>query len=485
MSQSENQKNSIQKELDFQNQNLNDLNTALNEAQRLSHIGSWHWDMSTDEAEWSDEMYHIYGVTKEGFYPSNENVTKTVFPEDLHKVEQGIGALLMNKIFKPFEFRIKRPSGEIRNLYILALEKGAAGTEKENMIFGVTQDITERKQSQRAIHHLAQIASNSTDMIFLIDGKYEYQAANAAYLNAYNLSSDQLINRKIIDVVDEPYFNNVVKPNIKKCLNGETVNYQTWFEFPSIGRKYMDVKYSQYLNDEGDLAGVAVTASDVTLRKHAEDKIIRSLEEKELLLRELYHRTKNNMQVISSMLSIKSLYTDNVEVKEMLDETKSKILGMALVHEKLYQANDLSRIDLKDYISDLVELLKNSLLPKVNNLKIATHLQSTKTNIDTAIPCGLIINELFTNAIKHGFPNDEQGTIKIELINNGSDICISVSDTGVGIPKEVDFKNSNTYGLQAVVMLAEIQLGGSISLINENGTEFTLRFKEAPKTDRI
>lgn len=479
------EKELIQKELDLQNKKLHDLNTALNQAQKLSHVGSWHWDMATDRAEWSDEMYNIYGVTKDNFYPSNENVTKTVLPEDLPKVEQGIGSLLKDEMFTPFEFKIKRPSGEIRTLYIIALEKGAAGSETENTIFGVTQDITKRKQSEKVTHHLAQIASNSTDMIFLINSAYEYQAANDAYLNAYGLSNDQLINKKMLEVVDETYFKNIIEPNVQFFLEGADINYQHWFDFPRIGKKYMDIKYSQYLDNEGDLAGITINARDITLRKQAEDKIIKSLKEKELLLRELYHRTKNNMQVISSMLSIKSLYTDNEEVKVMLDETKNRILGMALVHEKLYQANDLSWIDLKDYITDLVQLLKGSLLSEINNLEIVTHLESTRTNIDTAIPCGLVVNELFTNAIKHGFPDNKEGIIKIELTNSEDEICISVSDNGVGIPDGLDFKNSNSYGLEAVVMLSELQLGGSVTLNNENGTKFILKFKETLKADRV
>ncbi|WP_417857780.1 PAS domain-containing protein [Xanthomarina gelatinilytica] len=130
-----------QQTLDFQTERLFELNSALNEAQKLSHVGSWKWDMTTDEAEWSDEMYNIYGVVKGSFYPSNENVSKMVLPEDLHKLEQGVNSLFTNKKVKPFEFRIRRPSGEIRILYIMALEK-----KSEKSIFGVTKDVTEQKQ---------------------------------------------------------------------------------------------------------------------------------------------------------------------------------------------------------------------------------------------------------------------------------------------------------------------------------------------------
>ena len=141
ISQDITQKKVIETNLDEKNKKLYELNNALNQAQKLSHVGSWQWNMITDEAEWSDEMYNIYGVSKDAFYPSNENVSKTVFLDDLHKVEQGISSLLIDKVFVPFEFRMKRPNGEIRHLYIEALE-----INNQETIFGVTKDITERKK---------------------------------------------------------------------------------------------------------------------------------------------------------------------------------------------------------------------------------------------------------------------------------------------------------------------------------------------------
>jgi PAS domain S-box-containing protein len=148
--------------LDHQNQKLHELNDALNQAQKLSHVGSWEWEMATDRAEWSDEMYNIYGVTKGRFYPSSENVLKTVLSEDLHKMEEGVNSLLTDKTFVPFEFRIRRPSGEIRNLYIVSLEH-----KTQDSIFGVTKDITEQKKAElelsetnKSLEELVYIASH-------------------------------------------------------------------------------------------------------------------------------------------------------------------------------------------------------------------------------------------------------------------------------------------------------------------------------------
>ncbi|QVY64338.1 PAS domain-containing protein [Polaribacter sp. Q13] len=132
-----------QKTLDQQSKELYELNNALNQAQKLSHVGNWSWNMKTDKAEWSDEMYNIFGETKENFYPSNENVNRKILPEDLYKMEQGINSLLIDEVFVPFEFRIKWISGEIRTLYIVALEN-----KNESGVFGVTMDITESKKRE-------------------------------------------------------------------------------------------------------------------------------------------------------------------------------------------------------------------------------------------------------------------------------------------------------------------------------------------------
>lgn len=153
------------RELNLQNEKLYELNSALNQAQKLSHIGNWHWNLVTDKAKWSDEMYNIFGVTKDSFYPSYKNVIKTIIPEDLNKIDQGINDLLNNNKFVPFEFRIKRPSGEVRDVHIIALERKPNG-----IIFGVTKDITDQKIIERKNSLLEkeyeQIFDNSTISIW-------------------------------------------------------------------------------------------------------------------------------------------------------------------------------------------------------------------------------------------------------------------------------------------------------------------------------
>lgn len=462
-------------------------NELLNQAQALSNVGSWQWNMITDKATWSDEMYKIYGVEKGVFYPSNENVTKTIIPEDLPKVSAAIGELFEKEKFTPIEFRILRPTNEIRHVYIMALERGEKGSANENMLFGVTQDITERKLTEKSLHQFAHIASSSTDHITIINKECKYSAINDEFAKSFGLTSSQIIGHPVADIMGDKYFKTTVKENIDRCLKGDQINYQAWFDYPVKGKRFMDVKYSQYI-DKGNVIGVVINARDITERKLIDDKIQNALDEKELLLRELYHRTKNNMQVISSMLSIQAFYNDNKVVKEVFNETTNRILGMALVHEKLYQHQDLSWIDLKEYIIELIELIKTNMTYNTNHINLLYDLQSVKSTIDTAIPCGLIVNELFSNAMKHSFNGREKGEIHIKLLTDDENfINLSVSDNGIGIPEKIDIRNTKSYGLQAVFGIVEHQLGGEIEIISskENGTKISIKIKNNQQKARV
>jgi two-component sensor histidine kinase len=196
--------------------------------------------------------------------------------------------------------------------------------------------------------------------------------------------------------------------------------------------------------------------------------------EKETLLKELYHRTKNNMQVISSLLDLQALTINNPLVNDFCFETKNRIQAMALVHNKLYEANDLSSINLKTYIEDLMKSLMASYQIS-KNIHIAYEMEDIYVLIDIAIPCGLIINELITNIYKHAFPENKEGHINIILRNEEDNkIIISISDNGVGLPPDFNLEDDSRLGLKNVISLCEYQLDGKVSYKSTNGLSFQL-----------
>jgi two-component sensor histidine kinase/ABC-type uncharacterized transport system substrate-binding protein len=217
-----------------------------------------------------------------------------------------------------------------------------------------------------------------------------------------------------------------------------------------------------------------------TEQKKSEEKIRRSLAEKEALLRELYHRTKNNMQVISSMLNLQLTYTPDEKIKNVFNSMKNRIKSLSLVQEKLYLSNDLSSIDLKDYIIDLTNLLADSYNITKDKIELDyTGLESIFVLIDNAIPCGMVLTELISNSMKYAFPGKMNGKIKITLHKdlNGF-IEIAVSDNGVGVSPGFDFKNDSKLGLKTMIFIVEDQLNGKMTISQKNGLHVSISFMD-------
>ncbi|MCB0335308.1 MAG: response regulator [Bdellovibrionales bacterium] len=201
-----------------------------------------------------------------------------------------------------------------------------------------------------------------------------------------------------------------------------------------------------------------------------------ALAEKEVLLKEIHHRVKNNLQVISSLLKLQAGYCDIPEVKEILQQSEGRVRSMALVHEKLYQSDTFAFIDFATYLKELLRDFQqiNSGNPEV---EVVSNLQPINLGIDQAIPCGLLVNELITNAYKHAFRDQESRQIALELSEHGKEVVLKVRDNGVGIPPTIDFEKSPGLGLELVRTIS-LQLGGTLSLRRESGTEVVLCFEK-------
>ena len=222
-----------------------------------------------------------------------------------------------------------------------------------------------------------------------------------------------------------------------------------------------------------------MTLIDITELRKDEEQIKSALKEKEILLRELYHRTKNNLQVIFSLLNLKIAGIKDESMQEVLTEMGHRIQTIALVHQKLYQAKDLSKIDLKIYIMDLSNLLLENYGAKNPNITISFDLESILVLIDTAIPCGLVVNELITNSFKHAFPGEREGEIKVQLSkNNDGFIVLRISDNGIGVSDKRDKTDYNKIGVMLFKNIVESQLRGEVEYETHNGVSCLIRFKD-------
>ncbi|HCS46715.1 MAG TPA: hypothetical protein DIW61_00045 [Candidatus Aminicenantes bacterium] len=263
-------------------------------------------------------------------------------------------------------------------------------------------------------------------------------------------------------------------------------------EYRESGEKEFSHYELQVVRKDGSLIQVEVLGSrieyqgkpanqgsilDVTERRKAEDRLQASLQEKEVLLQEIHHRVKNNMQVISSLLNLQSKHLSDPAAVEMFQECQHRIRTMALVHESLYKSSDLSRIEFGSYLKSLASHLLHFNEVDTRRIRLETALEEVYLDIQTAIPTGLIANELLSNAMKHAFPGKRSGTIELALRPHpeGS-YLLSVKDDGIGFPEDLDFRKTESLGLQIVSSLVD-QVDGRLEILRDNGTEFRVVFQ--------
>ena len=232
--------------------------------------------------------------------------------------------------------------------------------------------------------------------------------------------------------------------------------------------------------------GVAVVYNDISDRKQFEDNLEKALDEKTVLIQELFHRTKNNMQLIISLLEIQNEYIRDHKTHEILSETQNRIHSMALVHEKLYESEDLININLAGYVRDIIAMLFDRYKIDSHRIGIVYDLDDVDIRIDSAIPCGIILHELISNVFKHAYPEGKKGTLTIGLTKTpDSTVALTVNDDGVGFPGAMDIRKDGNFGLFTVFTLAELQMNGSVDFNIENGVKCTVSFRNKEINDRI
>jgi len=213
-----------------------------------------------------------------------------------------------------------------------------------------------------------------------------------------------------------------------------------------------------------------VILRDITARREAESRIQQSLREKEALLQEIHHRVKNNLQVVSSLLGLQSRQVSDEEIRRAFRESQNRVHSMALIHERLYQSKDLAEIDCQEYADQLVGHLFRSYGVSLSRVKLSTDFGGERMPMALAVPIGLILNELLSNCLKHAFPQGRDGRITVTLVRSeGGRLTLTVSDNGVGLPKNVNLWNARSLGLRLVRILSE-QMGAELKMSSEQGT---------------
>ncbi|MGF7117329.1 histidine kinase dimerization/phosphoacceptor domain -containing protein [Methanobacterium oryzae] len=306
-----------------------------------------------------------------------------------------------------------------------------------------------------------------------------YQGNKNIYVNDYAVkasgySEEELYSRNMWESFHLDDQQKIKEMSISRLRDEEVPNrYEVRYITKSGEIMWVDISTGNFIYKEKP-AGIAMLV-DITERKNAEKVIKDSLSEKEVLIREIHHRVKNNMQIISSLLSLQARSIEDEKTFELFRDSQNRVKSMALIHEKLYQSDNLAEIDFKEYINNFTTDLIRS-YGVVSNISLIIKVDKISLGVNTAIPCGLIINELLTNSIKHAFRDGEKGKIKIELDQiTENEYRLIFSDNGIGLPENFEFKNVKSLGLRLVNSLTE-QLNGKIDLERENGTKFIITF---------
>jgi PAS domain S-box-containing protein len=348
---------------------------------------------------------------------------------------------------------------------------------------------TEKKQRERKIQEQAAkikaIIDNSSHKIWSLNTKYEVTSFNKNYFEMMQrlLGVKVQVGSNMLNITKEftnkEFFNKIHQVH-KNTFNGKTEYFEAPFYDLNKNKIWMEIYLSPIIVANGEIEEISCIAQDITEKKNAEYKLKASLNEKEVLLKEVHHRVKNNLQVISSILNLQSAYVKDKNTLNIIKESQNRVKTMAFIHQSLYQTKDFSKINFSTYVENLSKNLVQSY--RIDN-KIITLLFNVEKEIflelDFAIPCGLIINELMSNALKYAFTESlkEKGTIKIQIFKNEKQIYLSLEDNGIGLPTDFDLKNTKSLGLQLVTSLVG-QLDANLTYKSEpnNGTIFKVNF---------
>lgn len=363
-----------------------------------------------------------------------------------------------------------------------ASELAKSNTSLNDAVAERMSAVSELKKSESRIRA---VVEQMSDGLIIMDAEGQIESFNPAAERIFGLVRSQVIGKGIDTLLttDGEDEHSVSYP---ACLlsrssnrNGDAREFRGLHRDGSVFP--IDISASKVAMDDHSL--IVSTVRDITDRRHFEDQMRNSLLEKDLLLKELHHRVKNNLQLVSSLMALQSEYIEGESDKALFKDSQHRVRSMALIHEKLYQTDDLAGIDFAVYMQGLVSELSRSYGLNPSWTSVNVDVESIHLGIDTAIPCGLLVNELVSNSFKHAFPNDAKGEVNVSLRHREGKFTLVVQDDGSGIPEHIDWRNTESLGMQLVQTLTD-QLRGDITMQSPPGTRFEIVFVDPAKEDK-
>lgn len=498
--------------------------SILNASQAMARTGGWEWDLATEQMFWTDQMFAIHGFAdkdlRQGDRALIEHSLSCFEPDDRLEIKKAFAACC--ETGSPFDIECPMTTAAGRSIWIRTAAKAVLENGRVSRVLGNIMDITERKRTELLMKARLRLSllPSALEMDRLLQnvldeaegltgssiGFFHFLAGNQQTIQLQTWSSNTLkamctaqVQRMHYPVDQAGVWADCIRerrpmihndyPGLphRKGLPPGHAPVQREMVVPIVRRDRIVAVFG--VGNKGqdyDQADVDIVSTlgdlawDLVLRKQAEDALRASLQEKNALLREVHHRVKNNLAAIIGLLDLQRDAMRSNEAHAVLTELSGRIRAMSLIHEKLYRSDSLSEVDFQSYIQSLVSHLRTSL----GSPLVAFDVEAPEASLplDLAVPCGMIINELVTNALKHAFaPAGNEGAapsprIGIALRRENDTFILTVADNGRGLPRDLDWRQARTLGLTLVRMLGEHQLGGTYSLDTTGGTLLTLSF---------
>lgn len=384
---------------------------------------------------------------------------------------------------------IMEKEGEVRGLEaawkrrdgsVIFVRESARAVKDENgrVLYyeGTVEDITEKKRAEMALAEQKElfktVIDSAEDIVFVLDKNYELILFNQAAARTFGLTLEDIKAKSLREFYPGESWEEASR-RFERVFSGEVIKDDVVIKFGDK-KIILNITEVPLRNEKGEIYAICGIARDLTRRVELEKALELSLREKEVLLREIHHRVKNNMQVISSMLNLQAHFLNKPEFTAVIRDCQNRIRSMALIHEHLYKFGQLSQINFGEYLNRLIIHLYNVHRVDQRRVELELDLKPVDIDISLAIPLGLISNELISNCFKHAFPGQRTGKVRVALEQVGTDgLRLEISDNGVGLPENINFDQSSTFGMQLVGILKD-QLKADLKVETTGGTKFIL-----------
>ncbi len=461
----------------------------LKRAQKLARIGWWSYKADDNRVVWSDVLFEILDIDKSKFGGTFESFSELVHPDDREKLHRVMKRA--RKTTEPLNYTLRIGN---RNDDKLRYAKCRAQSEFDSdgqfiKMSGVLQDVTEQKKAQAELQRRERLFEslfvNSPVAIAMIDVDGNVQKINHSFEKLFGYTQKELIGKDLLrhqlpedryDEIEEIYGKVFAEEGTSKYYEDQRVTKEGEVKDLLVGALPVVI--------DGEPIAAFGIYTDITKLRKTEHHLKTSLKEKEVLLSEIHHRVKNNLAIISGLLLLESMnWDEDSEAYSVLMQSKLRIHSMASIHEQLYKSKDFSSLSLEDYVHDLVEMISESMQHSEERVQIDIDCDDVVLNINQALPCALIINELVTNAFKYAFNNKEKGKLAITFKSKNDFVTLSIKDNGPGLPDNFENMTEQSLGHRLVSQLVK-QLEGEITVESEAGagTRYQITFEKKHKS---